>query len=212
MHLPNSPHLPTRTLNACFTNTTSSYKYFWFLTLLQFVEDGREKISKHEMFSGMLSNAWPIVLDSTVSLGSYDQTRAILNQLKRALLLEPDFSSEKVYETLAGMQRVESRKVIWILDKYVPYLFLTPWFPKKTGETDREKEQRTELESQMFKDMCLYALYSDHIRVNPDWVPYLIQHSEGIKRFCIFHFSSFLEKRNPDQFHFYSRLEKLYLL
>jgi len=211
MILPNAPHLPISTLNACFTKTTSSYKYFWLLTLVQFVDEGRDRISKQEMFSGMLSNAWPLVVDGSVSLGVYDRTHEILHQLKRSLLLESDFSRENVYETLAGVQWGESRKSMWILDKYVPYLFLTPWFPRLTGESDREKEYRTELESQQFKSGCLYALYSDHICVNPNWLPYLKKHSRAIKQFCLFHFSLFLEKRNPGQFHFSSRLENLYL-
>jgi hypothetical protein len=45
MKLPKSTHLPIEYLSSVFSHTTNSYKFYWFLSILENVNKGREKIS-----------------------------------------------------------------------------------------------------------------------------------------------------------------------
>ncbi len=51
MHLPSSDGLPVNLLAACFNNTSATYKYYWFLSILQSVEAGKIKIPKKDLFA-----------------------------------------------------------------------------------------------------------------------------------------------------------------
>jgi hypothetical protein len=47
IYLPSEKDLPVNKLAACFNNTVATYKYYWFLSLIQAVESGlalREKV------------------------------------------------------------------------------------------------------------------------------------------------------------------------
>jgi hypothetical protein len=58
MQLPQSNDLPINLLAACFNKTSATYKYYWLLSILQAVEEGNLNISKKDLFSRMISNAW----------------------------------------------------------------------------------------------------------------------------------------------------------
>jgi hypothetical protein len=51
MHLPLSNGLPVNLLAACFNNTSATYKYYWFLSILQSLEGSDTKIPKRELFA-----------------------------------------------------------------------------------------------------------------------------------------------------------------
>lgn len=72
MHLPYSPQLPISTLAACFNKTTTTYKFYWFLALLQAVEEGKVEVSKRELFAGMVAHAWYTVNYFHLSFGKWD--------------------------------------------------------------------------------------------------------------------------------------------
>ena len=50
MRLPSSEGLSVNLLAACFNNTSATYKYYWFLSILQSVEIGKTKNSKKESY------------------------------------------------------------------------------------------------------------------------------------------------------------------
>ena len=69
MNLPFHKELPINLLAACFNNTSSTYKYYWFLSILQTVEAGKIQISKKDLFARMISNAWYTVNYFHISFG-----------------------------------------------------------------------------------------------------------------------------------------------
>jgi len=58
MLIPHSDKLPVHLLASCFNNTTATYKFYWFLSILHAVERGETRISKRMLFAGMVANAW----------------------------------------------------------------------------------------------------------------------------------------------------------
>jgi hypothetical protein len=56
--LPSVPHLPINLLASCFNSTSATYKFCWFISLIEEVEKGSYQINKQDLFAGMIANAW----------------------------------------------------------------------------------------------------------------------------------------------------------
>lgn len=56
--LPCNPSLPINLLSSCFNNTSATYKFYWFISLIEEVEKGNYQINKQDLFAGMIANAW----------------------------------------------------------------------------------------------------------------------------------------------------------
>ena len=72
MQLPLKQGLPVNLLAACFNNTSATYKYYWFLSILNSIESGKTRMPKRELFAQMLSNAWYPVNYFHLSFGVQD--------------------------------------------------------------------------------------------------------------------------------------------
>lgn len=57
MNLPYHPEISISKLSSVFKNTSATYKFYWFWSILEAVEDGQVKIDKKEIFSRMLALA-----------------------------------------------------------------------------------------------------------------------------------------------------------
>ncbi|MBP1222322.1 hypothetical protein JOD96_000884 [Flavobacterium sp. 1355] len=83
MNLPNSQYLPINKLSSVFANTSASYKFYWFLAILELVEEGNTYINKKKIFSRMISHSWYTVNYFHISFGKQDliqdSVRAIIN-------------------------------------------------------------------------------------------------------------------------------------
>lgn len=55
--LPAAENLPVNLLASCFNKTSTSYKFYWFLSLLEQVELGESKIPKTQFFFGMIAHS-----------------------------------------------------------------------------------------------------------------------------------------------------------
>ncbi len=173
MQLPNSNGLPVNLLAACFNNTSATYKYYWFLSVLQSVENQNMTIPKKELFARMISNAWFTVNYFHVSFGKQDLIQdavRIVNKIENISIHE---KQEIVFQKLSSTRNSETEKQLWHFNKNVPHWFLSPWFPKEKNETDSVREKRIYSQSKIFTEKCLYSLYHDVIEINPDWKNYL---------------------------------------
>ena len=82
MPIPESSNLPVNRLAACFNKTSATYKFYWFISILQEVEKGSIKIPKINLFSRMISNAWYTVNYFHVSFGKQDLIQRAVSHLK----------------------------------------------------------------------------------------------------------------------------------
>lgn len=191
MQLPKSTGLPVSLLAACFNNTSATYKYYWFISILQEVESGNTIISKRNLFARMISNAWYTVNYFHVSFGKQDliqQAIAILNETENIPI---DEKQGCVFQKLSTTQNRISEKQLLHFNKNVPHWFLSPWFPGK----DRTAIYNI---SKSFGEKCLYALHDDRIEVNPEWKSYLTINVRMLKDFCYWNLSLFLQAKNPN--------------
>jgi hypothetical protein len=191
MNLPNSDFLPTNKLAACFNNTSATYKYYWLLSILQEVENGNLNVSKKNLFARMISNAWFTVNYFHVSFGKQDLIQDAIHVVNEIERIAIDEKQQTVFQKLSSTTNRETEKQLWHFNKNVPHWFLSPWFQKK---------DRTEIyeASKSFTENCLYALYEDEIKINPNWIVYLNSNARVLKDFCYWNLAIFLQSKNPN--------------
>lgn len=198
MNLPIDNNLPVHLLAACFNDTVATYKYYWFLSILQTVEEGEQKISKQKLFSRMISNAWFTVNYFHVSFGKQDKLQLAIQKIITTEHITIDEKQEVIIHKLIATTNRESSRTLWHFDKNVPHWFLSPWFTKQEQETDAARKKRIYYESQAFNKKSLYALYDKHIEVNPEWRHYLTSNARVLKDFCYWNLALYLQAKNPN--------------
>lgn len=198
MSIPQSNTLPVNLLAACFNKTTATYKFYWLLSIVQFVEKGEHTVGKKELFAKMIANAWFTVNYFNISFGKQDFIQDAIRMISNLGIITIDEERDKVYELLLNADNVEVEKILWHFNRNVPHWFLSPWFPKEGSETDAMREKRIYASSQVFLSDCLYALDLDKIKINPAWIDYLASNAKVLKDFCFWNLALFLQAKNPN--------------
>ena len=181
----------TNTIYKVFEKKATSYKYFWFLSIISLAKE-REllSISYKDIVIRMAAMAWPIVFEDEIDLGKNDKLSKYLADTAKAAMLIPGATSSVVEKHL--IQHYESKKVDTILSpllKNVPYRFLSPWVPYTTDEDVIKK-------SNMRYFPGLYSLSDDYIILNEDWWDYILENYNKICTFAIQSFCDYLKPLN----------------
>ena len=197
MQIPVSDILSTSRLGKIFSNTTATYKYFWFVSILQIhAKSDTQKISVWDIVIRMVANAWYPIHYFRLSFGKVDSLFDIVMELRQITQIPVDANADTIADGLKqglGDKRVE--RLLAILIKNVPYRFLRPWI-----ETSDDKEMV--LRSQTFENNCLYSLHKDgtdfYIVLNSEWNQYLHDHYNILMDFSYWNLTLFLQARNPN--------------
>jgi hypothetical protein len=198
MTLPESKELPVNLLAACFNKTTATYKFYWLISIIQAAENGTLIVTKRELFSRMISNAWFTINYFKVSFGKQDIIQDAIRSINSLESITKDEKREAVFQKLFTTTNSNTAKLLWHFNKNVPHWFLSPWFPKTEKETDSMREKRIYSESQKLELKSLYALHQEYIEINPFWVDYLFCNSKVLKDFCYWNLALFLQTKNPN--------------
>jgi hypothetical protein len=191
MNLPGSSTLPIHQLAACFNKTSATYKFYWFLSLLDRAEQGEEVIRKHDLFAEMVAHSWFTVNYFHVSFGKQDKLQQAIEQIKVIENLTIDADRTKIFARLSGSSNKTTIKELHYFNAEVPHRFLSPWF--------RANDMAMAYQySQAFTNNCPYAVYKDHIRINPAWKGYLIRNAGILKAFCYWNLAVYLQSKNPN--------------
>jgi hypothetical protein len=191
LHLPYSAGLPIGTLAGCFENTTATYKFYWFLSILQAVEHGQTTIPKRVLFARMLAHAWYTVNYFHVSFGNFDLMSRTIKALQQSEGIPINAKQEDIVAQLCRSQKPETINALNHFDANVPHRFLSKWFPQAS-------EKDVYAQSQLWTASCLYALDKKEIRLHPAWLDYLQKNAAFLKSFCYWHLALFLQQRNPN--------------
>lgn len=191
MHLPLHNDLPVNLLSACFNNTSATYKYYWFLSILQAMEEEKIIIPKKELFARMISNAWYTVNYFHISFGKQDRLQRAIETIKNCEPLTIDDKRDKILNHLVNTNNKNSLDQLKYFNNQVPHWFLSPWFPQFNRND-------IYLASQGFKNQCLYSLNEEMIEINEEWINYLIKNIKVLKDFCYWNLVIFLQAKNPN--------------
>ena len=191
VNLPYQANLPIHLLAACFNKTSATYKFYWFLSILERVEQGETKIHKRNLFADMIAHSWFTVNYFHVSFGKQDKLQQAIEKLKLLEKLTIDTDRQHIYKSLTTSNHKSTQKELWYFNAEVPHRFLSPWF--------RADDMRVAYgSSQDYTNGCLYAVDQEFITVNPVWVDYLRNNAGILKAFCYWHLAVYLQSKNPN--------------
>lgn len=129
MQIPQSQILTTRCLNRVFDTTSATYKFFWFLSILQIhARTENLHINVWDIMVRMVANAWYPIHYFRMSFGKNDSLFEIVTELQKETQIPIDASCEEVIGQL--QEKLENKSVkskLRRLTVYVPYCFLYPW-------------------------------------------------------------------------------------
>ena len=196
-NLPQSNTFTTRHLNRVFDKTVATYKYYWFLGILDlFVKQGKTRINVWEIMISMVANAWYPVNYFRLSFGKSESLYEAILKLQKENNIPINIGMKDLTDLLQTLtQRTDIRKQLNFLQMNVPFRFLRPWIDTSD---DREMVKR----SQTFENGCLYKLEKENgslwIELNPIWFTYLQENYDILTSFAYWGLINFLQVRNPN--------------
>lgn len=201
-----SGSVPTEKLTQIFNKTTTSYKYLWFLSILNFIDDGDTRQLKiDELIFEMLKISWYPVNYYRFSFGVQDKICEKVQQCQHILNLDPKSKGEEILTSLKeNRSSPEISSIVDSLKKYAPYRLLTPWFVDELKNLpDAQKNSAIEkLAAKRFSLGETKSLYKfdgqEGIEIDPNWFDYLKRNSEVLRGFTLWNFMKHLQKLNPD--------------
>ena len=208
MKLPSSEQLDTNYISSVFNSTTTTYKFFWFITLLDnFVKEGKNRVEIWDLVIGIISNAWYPITYYRLSFGKSDSLHRAIWQLQDQYKIPINIQKTDLeYELKKLCNLPEVRKTLVFLTTYVPYRFLSPWI---NTPNNQELKSRT----YYYENNCLYRILTkDHklyIELNPEWHDYLIKNYSVLLDFSYWNLLLFLQIRNPNVPNISSKLIKI---
>lgn len=191
--LPFCPNINNNALASVFKFKAATYKFYWFLGIVEEIEKGNKIVEKKKIFASMISNAWYPVNYFKLSFGSQDHLALIINELYNTTSLSLSDDKRKIFNKLAKSKSNNILKNLYHFDNLVPYRFLSPWF--KTKKNDNGKSVYTASQKD-FKN-TLYRLYEEKIIVNDNWFEYIRLNAKIIKDYIFWNLALFIQKRNP---------------
>jgi hypothetical protein len=191
--LPTQEKLNTNLLAGSFNHTSATYKFYWFLAILDEVETGRVQIDKKVLFARMIASAWYTVNYFHISFGIQDQLQRAISSIRLIENISIDEKKSVIVERLVNSNSRETGRALQYFDGEVPYRFLSPWFPQLKGN----KKAIYDLSSS-FQNECIYSVDESKVIINPKWVNYLSLHAGILRSFCYWHLSLYLQKYNPN--------------
>ncbi len=197
MPIPHSDILTTNRLGKIFSNTVATYKFFWFVSIMQIhAKSDNSRISVWDIVIRMVANAWYPIHYFLLSFGNSDSLFDIVMDLQRITKIPIDANAETIIASLAD--RLDDRQIKKLLNTLtlnVPYRFLRPWI-------DTSDDKLLMARSQTLENGCLYSLHKDegdfYIELNPAWDTYLHTHYNILVDFTYWNLTLFLQSRNPN--------------
>ncbi|MBE6339859.1 MAG: HNH endonuclease [Bacteroidales bacterium] len=191
MKLPYKYELPISSLSRMFSNTTATYKFYWFVALLDIVvKERKTRISFWEIIAGMVAESWYPIHYFKISFGKSDSLFDKSLEIQNTFQISIESDKDKIKKYLLDNLNC-TKKFLRVFTLNVAYRFLSLWI-KYTYDED------VVVKSQQFENECLYAICGDEIVINDNWVEYLTEHYTILRDFAFWNLTEFLQKRNPN--------------
>lgn len=184
-------------LSSIFKNTTATYKFYWFIALLDLVcLKDKTQLSVWEIISQMVANAWYPILYFKIPFGKSDSLANEIMGIQKETGLSIDLDRQKVAEYLLdNISDPSIKRRLNVFTKNVPYRFLSPWI-------SYQNDQQVIDMSANFHDDCLYALRKEngelYVEINKTWVDYLKANYSILRDYAYWNLTEFLQVRNPN--------------
>jgi HNH endonuclease len=202
--LPDAPHVDVGTLAGIFRDCTNSYKFVWFLAIVDAIQDGHERrLDINHILYRIASIVWYPVNYFRLSFGKQDKLSQVVETLRIESQLPRNATPRDVVEAAQRCERDSlAKKLLRGRGRYVPYRFLRPFFGANTRGIKEHRVNAVvkELADRTFETPVppMYRFHGNDIELSRAWFDYLLEHCHIVRGFCLWHFALYLQKRNPN--------------
>jgi hypothetical protein len=188
-----NPTTETKEIAQIFNSTVSTYKYYWFVSILDIVvKEQRRQMSFWEVIAGMVAEAWYPIHYFRLSFGKSDSFYTQIIEIQQELKIPIDAKKEIIKNRI--IENIHLPKIKSILNVFkanVPYRFLSPWIKYST-------DKQVSYLSQSYTNNCLYLIKDNTIEINPLWIHYINVNYLILKDYAYWNLAEFIQKRNPN--------------
>jgi hypothetical protein len=196
----------TGVVGQVFLNTDTTYKFFWFLALLEKAKPapGRSDLSIEvtALSREMVAQAWPCRRLFKLWFGHQDRLQQLVDRLAGRSSLADNARLDEVQNAAALLASSE----VAILEDFVPYRFLTPWFRSAlVGVKDHsrngliqllaERSARSPRPPPYYFDSVIGQPHA--VIIGARWLTFLQSNYLPLKAFAQLSLAKYFEVRNP---------------
>ncbi|MDJ0746186.1 MAG: HNH endonuclease domain-containing protein [Xenococcaceae cyanobacterium MO_167.B27] len=209
-NLPPSDKVDVSVLSLIFDKTTNSYKYLFFLSLLDILRrrhfDVLSPISFEEIIIEMLANAWYPHNYFKLSFGTQDQITSKLDSLN-LIITEPILqfrdTDKKLLRDVIREQNLDD--IITFISRYVPFRLIRPFFVDETrGIKDYDVNSNiVYLSKNKFNlKKPLYCFNTENFRncnaiiLHQDWIEYIKKNYYIIRGWLSWEWLNYMQSKN----------------
>lgn len=212
MPLPEAAHLNIGALAGLFRHTTNSYKFLFFIALLDLLKhhrfDAERPYTYAEITIEMLTIAWFAHTFFKLSFGAQDTIAKKLDALELNFAPSANRFVRDRQALRTELQNSDLKDARRLMD-FVPYRLLIPFLEPQLKDVDKGawlvfEQAMPKITNQHFVTARpLYRFDSDDYRrctaifVHPDWAAYLETHFPIIQGWAAWHWLHYMQRRNP---------------
>lgn len=205
-----SIQLNLRALSKLFSNTTASYKFLFFLSLLDIINSDKnldknkdiEPIPFHDIVTGMLYRAWYPHSQHRLSFGQSDQVVNVLNAFEEEQ--DGSINLRNAKNTIGEFLKRNPRHVQNLM-RFVPYRLLRPFGGMNLGGLEGAalhlviQEESAQYLTEQSEKAYPYAPNADtrSIALNPYWYLYFKEHYTILQSWASWEWARYMQKKNP---------------
>ena len=205
IQLPYSEELNIGYLSRLFGDTSNCYKFFWFQAILSKLSSEYTRFTFDELINEMIADAWYMVTEYHLHLGPCSVTDNLEEAVKYIGTVKQFPAAEKRDVIISYLENNDDKKLLAYkkeLIKNVPYRLQSPFYDEIRIEK-REWNKPTELShkiNQQRRLLYYFELFqqlSTSIRINEEWIPYLLKNKEILRGWMQLNLIHYLQRRNP---------------
>ncbi len=208
--LPEAEDLPVGHLVATLRQTAASYKFYWFLAILEAVkQDIPQPVPMDFLLSQMVALAWHPTVFFKLSFGPADRLAKAVLELQAVSKLKYKTDINDVAKTaqtvLTGKGKSALKTEIQNKSRYVPYRFLQPWFAQQLvgvpdGKVNGAIVSLATNNFQNHQNLPVYKFADGGraIELQPRWRGYLKRHFGIVRNFIDWNLAQYLQRLNPN--------------
>lgn len=203
--LPYDENLNIGYLSRLFDNTSNCYKFFWFQAILGKISADKTTFTYDELINEMIADAWYMVTEYKLRLGPAGVTDNLEEAVKYIGSKMSFVPSEKRKNIISYLEKTDDPQLIQY-KKYlilnVPYRIQSPFLEgikieERMWNKPQELLQKLNSQRRMLYYYESFEQLNTRIRINEDWVPYLIRNREILRGWMQLNLIHYLQRRNP---------------
>ena len=196
----------TSVIGLIFQNTDTTYKFFWFLSVLHKTKVARFRtdlqLEIRELAREMIAQAWPCRRLFKLWFGHQDRLQRLIDQLAQNSGLADSARLDEVRDAALELSEVD----LSVLQDFVPYRFLTPWLRSAlVGVNDHARNQLIQLLAARSANSPRQTPYSfdtvigrpKQIVIGSKWLTFLRSNHLPLRAFAQLSVARYFETRNP---------------